>query len=601
MNKIFRNALIAALILCGIAACSLVAYAADDAIIYSAEDIASNGRVVTSTPEVGGVLVGGNVTGAYNEGYIRFVSSKVGTAATTSDRLIIEVDDVNLTEYPYISISYKTNINASNLNFNMTTANGSYDHDTKLFFPKTRVVGSKKVETVQYNGKYGTEVVATAVYIPIYSTTTPVMSADDYFDVEYIGFFKTKAAADAYVYTPGELTVEIVLVEQVQRLVVGDSIDLTAVTVLEGMPMPDITYESDNTAVATVSADGKVTGKSAGVATITAKSGSCESTCKVYVLAKEIAPVKLVSKTETAISDLPVINCLGDSITTYVPGVDGGMTYYKWWAQDYQIKYNNYGISGASLTANGQNPFVYRYMNMEADADLIIVKGGTNDFGNTAAGSMTSRADTTYAGALRVLMEGLIDMYPDKQIVFLTPIKRCEGGQTPATKNRYGNTLNDFANTVVAVGEKYNIPVINLYTPEELDFTSAVISPAGKDENGKWHDAVCESDLMPDGLHPSGKGHKVMSEYIKAELLEIGVFTTGDEPDDTDPEVKYGDVNGDGAVDRKDLTRLAQYFARWDVEIDSVASDANSDGTVDRKDLTRLAQYFARWDVELGK
>ncbi len=62
-----------------------------------------------------------------------------------------------------------------------------------------------------------------------------------------------------------------------------------------------------------------------------------------------------------------------------------------------------------------------------------------------------------------------------------------------------------------------------------------------------------------------------------------------------------GDVNADGKVDRKDLNRLAQYFARWGAEIDEDASDANGDGKVDRKDLNRLAQYFARWDVELGK
>ena len=33
----------------------------------------------------------------------------------------------------------------------------------------------------------------------------------------------------------------------------------------------------------------------------------------------------------------------------------------------------------------------------------------------------------------------------------------------------------------------------------------------------------------------------------------------------------------------------------------SIAGDTNNDGKVDRKDLTRLSQYFARWDVELGK
>ena len=65
--------------------------------------------------------------------------------------------------------------------------------------------------------------------------------------------------------------------------------------------------------------------------------------------------------------------------------------------------------------------------------------------------------------------------------------------------------------------------------------------------------------------------------------------------------IKYGDVNSDGKVDRKDLSRLAQYFARWSVEIDKATADVNGDGKVDRKDLTRLAQYFARWDVQLGK
>ena len=62
-----------------------------------------------------------------------------------------------------------------------------------------------------------------------------------------------------------------------------------------------------------------------------------------------------------------------------------------------------------------------------------------------------------------------------------------------------------------------------------------------------------------------------------------------------------GDVNDDNIVDRKDLTRLSQYFARWDVEINKVYADANGDNKVDRKDLTRLSQYFARWNVELGK
>ena len=103
-----------------------------------------------------------------------------------------------------------------------------------------------------------------------------------------------------------------------------------------------------------------------------------------------------------------------------------------------------------------------------------------------------------------------------------------------------------------------------------------------------------------------------MSASHYFDVQYIGFFKNEDDADafdydayleslEEEDDVIYGDANADGKVDRKDLTRLAQYFARWTVEIDMDASDANGDGTVDRKDLTRLAQYFARWDVELGK
>ncbi len=534
MNKFFRNAVITALVLCGIIACTFVTLAADDYIVYTAEDIVSEGRVVTVTSDAQyGKLTGGNVMSQYTDGFVRFMTTSSGAASTSSDRLIIEVDRINLTEYPYVIISYNTNINAPNLNFNLTTDEGEYAHDAKIFFAQSRTVGKKAVGTGKYSGSYGTNAVATSVYVPLWSNTGNVANAEDYFDVEYIGFFKTEKAMKEYKYTPGELKVDIQkadiqLVEQVQRLVVGDSFKLTAVSSSDGRLIKKASFESDNDAVASVSADGTITAKSAGVANVTVKSDGSTSSCKVYVLAEKLAPVEFARKTGMKLKDLPVVNCLGDSITTYAPNPNGGMLYYKWWAEEYQIKYNNYGISKASLTANGIEPFVNRYVDMADNADLIIVKGGTNDWGRTAVGNMTTRATSTYAGSLRVLMEGLIDKYPDKQIVFYTPIKRCEGGQTPESKNGFGNTLNDFANTVVEIGKIYNIPVINLYTPEELDFTSKLISPAGNDASGKWHDAVCESDLMPDGLHPSGKGHAIIASYTLEKLQELGVVEITD-------------------------------------------------------------------------
>ncbi len=58
-----------------------------------------------------------------------------------------------------------------------------------------------------------------------------------------------------------------------------------------------------------------------------------------------------------------------------------------------------------------------------------------------------------------------------------------------------------------------------------------------------------------------------------------------------------GDINNDGKVNMKDVTRLHQYINGWNVAVVESAVDVNGDGKVNMKDLTRLHQYINGWSV----
>ena len=196
------------------------------------------------------------------------------------------------------------------------------------------------------------------------------------------------------------------------------------------------------------------------------------------------------------------IGCLGDSITFGAGGTSWVTRLKELTGCKYVI---NYGVSGTTIETNGTGQsFVERYTNMANDLDLICVWGGVNDhhwtgtagrpFGNI--NSPTSETNSFY-GALKNLCEGLINKYPGKTIMFITPMKNrgyVAGGKTCYAwnePNEIGKTLTDYRNAIIEVCDYYSIPVLDLYS-------CSGISPMVNSQ---------VNELMPDHLHPNTKGN----------------------------------------------------------------------------------------------
>ena len=105
-------------------------------------------------------------------------------------------------------------------------------------------------------------------------------------------------------------------------------------------------------------------------------------------------------------------------------------------------------------------------------------------------------------------------------------------------------------------------------------------------ENGSYTMYVAKSGYSPVTLTVTVNGGAVNKDVTLKKPGEELSYTPGD-------------INGDKAVNNKDLTRLFQYLSDWDVEVNTDALDVNGDGSVNNKDLTRLFQYLSDWDVEI--
>lgn len=199
------------------------------------------------------------------------------------------------------------------------------------------------------------------------------------------------------------------------------------------------------------------------------------------------------------------INFLGDSITYGSTLTDKEDVYWSLLKRECGLaEARGYGIRGTRIAIQhyyeeprDEQDFISRVDQMDEDADVIVVFGGTNDFGHGDAplGQMGDFSPYTFYGACNKLMRKLMRRYPHAEIVFMTPLHRVD-------EERGGHCLRDYVTAIRQVAEYYAIPVVDLYA------TSGIQPQVSKNREL----------FAPDGLHPNEAGHYKIYRRLRSAL-----------------------------------------------------------------------------------
>ncbi|MGN0363461.1 MAG: SGNH/GDSL hydrolase family protein [Bilifractor sp.] len=210
------------------------------------------------------------------------------------------------------------------------------------------------------------------------------------------------------------------------------------------------------------------------------------------------------------------INFLGDSITEGCGTSDPKNVYWNLLAMRDGVIARGYGIGGTRIArqqTKSPDPkwdqyFRSRVQDMDPDADVIVVFGGTNDYGHGDAplGSMDDRTDDTFYGALHLLYLDLLERYPDARLLVMTPLHRIgEKSHINEMGNPTKADLETYVNIIQKVAAYYAIPVVDLYRTSGLQPEVPML----------------RERYNPDGLHPNDAGNERIYRRLKEALLSM--------------------------------------------------------------------------------
>lgn len=236
------------------------------------------------------------------------------------------------------------------------------------------------------------------------------------------------------------------------------------------------------------------------------------------------------------------VGYLGDSITDPNSYGDKIKKYWDFLKEWLNITPYVYGVSGKQWDdLPNQAEQLKKEHGEEVDAIMVFL--GTNDFnGGVPVGEwfveteeqvMAARGETkkmvtrkkrtpiltkeTYKGRINIGLLRLKQLFPDKQIVLLTPLHRSSatfGDKNVQPDESYQNSCGEYVDAYVQAvkeaGNVWGMPVIDLNSVSGLN-------PMVEEQLDYFHDTAF------DRLHPSTKGQKRMACTLMYQLLALPV------------------------------------------------------------------------------
>lgn len=215
------------------------------------------------------------------------------------------------------------------------------------------------------------------------------------------------------------------------------------------------------------------------------------------------------------------IGFLGDSITQ-------NAEYVNSYANLTGCTALNYGISATHMAArntNDTNAFERRYNRIPKNCDMVIVFGGTNDFGHANTAEFGEFSDgprvgkyTFYAGLHR-LFKGLHERYTNIPVVIMLPIHHgteidmpeyiigSDKSITEGTNTTTGKTFREYVNAIREVAAYYSLIVLDAYSYSGLSPMTEI--------------GASNRVFFKDGLHLNAAGGERLARWMYPQLEAV--------------------------------------------------------------------------------